>query len=60
MDDVKGVIISKCEADTHENVLRLLAICRAKGKRMGECSNEDKNWGTCVVFHIKKKWMFFC
>lgn len=61
MNDVKGIIISsKCEVDTQADFfLCLLAIGRAKGKRMGECNIEDKNWGTCTVFHIKQKWMVF-
>lgn len=47
MNDVKGIIISsKCEVDTQADFfLCLLAIGRAKGKRMGECNIEDKNWG---------------
>lgn len=59
MDDVEGIISSKCEVGSHANVLCLLAICRAKGERMGECNNEYKNCGTCIVFHIKQKWMGF-
>lgn len=57
MGSVKDVIITSGKVDTSANVLCLLAMCRAKGESLVECSNGDENCGMCTLFHVEQKYM---